>query len=308
MTRPGPRPNAKPNARPNARPDTWRTTDLYLLVGLTLLAIASCWPVWREIFAIATHSPEDSQILLAAPVAGWLAWLRRGRLRALGPSWSWAGPALIVGGAVLERLGEASATEIARHAGIIAVAMGAMLTVLGPRVMAAFLPAILALAFLMPVPGRLRQEIAVPLQEVSAQLSQSLLDLFGVVVERSGNLLVINGHQVAVAEACNGMRMVSALALLSYAFVFSVPMRHPVRVLLLAASPIVALVVNIIRLVPTVLAYGNLSPGTADLLHDVSGWAVLGLAVLMLWGLLMLLRWFEVPIDPYPVERRERAR
>ncbi|MCC7389720.1 MAG: exosortase/archaeosortase family protein [Phycisphaerales bacterium] len=291
-----------------SRLNEWRSVDLALLVGLTLLAVASCWPVWREIFSIATHSPEDSQILLAAPVAVWLAWLRRGRLRACGPSWSWFGPVLIIFGAVLERAGEASATEIARHAGIIAVALGAMLTVLGVRVMVAFLPALLALAFLMPVPGRLRQQIAVPLQEISAHLSQNLLDLFGFAVERSGNLLIINGEQVAVAEACNGMRMVSALALLSFAFVFSVPMRHQVRVLLLVASPVVALVVNIVRLVPTVLAYGHLSPGVADLIHDVSGWAVLGLAVVLLWGLLLLLRWFEVPIDPYPVERRESAR
>jgi exosortase/archaeosortase family protein len=100
--------------------------------------------------------------------------------------------------------------------------------------------------------------------------------------------------------------MVSALALISFAFVFSVPMRHSIRIVLLLVSPLVALLVNIIRLIPTVLFYGYASNDTAEFLHDLSGWAVLGLAVAILWGLLSMLRWIEIPIDPYPVMRRTR--
>jgi len=291
-----------------SRGNPWRTADVALLLTLSVLAVAATWPVWVEVFATAAHSPEDSQIFLAIPVALWLVWLRRARLRTCGPARTFAGPGLILVGIAFERVGIATATEVARHLGVILVVLGGVLTIAGVRTMTAFLPAVLALAFLMPVPGRVRQQIALPLQEVSASLSQEALNLFGVAVERSGNLLIINGQQVAVAEACNGMRMVSALALISFAFVFSVPMRHPIRFLLLALSPLIALLVNILRLIPTVLFYGYTDEGTADLFHDLSGWAVMALAIAMLWGLLSVLRWIEIPIDPYPVMRKERTR
>ncbi len=117
----------------------------------------------------------------------------------------------------------------------------------------------------------------------------------------TGNVLLINGREVAVAEACNGMRMVSALLLVSYAFVFSMPMRQGVRLVILAASPIVALLCNVIRLVPVVLFYGYASDSTADFFHDASGWIVLLIALGLLWSFLSLLRWIEIPVTPYAV-------
>ena len=281
----------------------WRKTDWALLVVLFALGLAATWATWVEIFTEAVRNEENSHILMALPVAAWIIWLRRGRLRMCKPHWSLLGPACILGGVILERIGLTGAIELFRHGGALLIVVGAVLTVLGRKFLMQFLPAFAALAFLMPVPGRIRSQIAIPLQNVSAQASQFLLDLFGVASARNGNLLTINGNDVAVAEACNGMRMVAALALIAFAFIFSVPMRNHVRLVLLVVSPLVAVVVNIVRLVPTVLLYGYSDAGTADLFHDLSGWAVLVLALAMLWGVLSLMRWIEVRIDPYPVSR-----
>ncbi len=282
----------------------WRPVDWALLAGLTLLAIAATWSTWVEIFSQAVRSEEDSHILMALPIAGWLVWLRRGRFRMCPPTWTLIGPGMIVLGAVVERIGIVQAIEVFRHGAALLVVVGAAVTVLGTKFVKQFLPAFAALVFLLPVPGRIRQQIAIPLQEYSAQASEFLLELFGVAVTRSGNLLQINGHDVAIAEACNGMRMVAALALIAFAFIFSVPMRNHVRLLILAVSPIIALVVNVVRLVPTVLLYGTGNVSLADLFHDLSGWAVLVVALGLLWGFLSVLRWIEIRIDPYPVSRR----
>ncbi|MCC6678430.1 MAG: exosortase/archaeosortase family protein, partial [Phycisphaerales bacterium] len=120
-----------------------------------------------------------------------------------------------------------------------------------------------------------------------------------------GNVLVVNGTEVAIAEACNGMRMVAAMALIAYAFVFSFPMRTWARLLLLGISPVVAILVNVIRLLPTAILYGNSTPAFADAFHDVAGWAVLLLAMGFMWLVLALLRFLELPIAPYSV--REEA-
>lgn len=281
----------------------WRRTDALALAGLVLLAIIATGRTWAEIFEQAIRSEEDSHILMALPIAAWLLWLRRGRLRMSPPKWSFVGPVLILVGVTMERIGIMQALEVFRHAGVLLVVVGAAVSILGVRFAIQFLPVFAALVFLLPVPGRIRQQIAIPLQDISAQASQFLLDLFGVPSTRSGNVLKINGNEVAIAEACNGMRMVAALALISFAFIFSVPMRNGVRLAILAVSPAIAVIVNIARLVPTVLLYGYADASTADLFHDLSGWAVLVLALALLWGFLSILRWIEIRIDPYPVSR-----
>jgi len=259
------------------------------------------WGVWREMFLFAYKSEEQSHIFLAPVIVVWLFWIRRHRLRRLHPQRSLIGPALIATGLVLAAIGFRFGYDIGRHFGAILALVGAIVTIVGPVFVWKFLPAFAALVFLMPVPGKVRAPVAQFLQEYSAAITNWALDLVGVPVSRAGNLLTINGFDVQVAEACNGMRMVSALALVTFAFVFSMPMRNSVRFTLLALSPVVALVCNILRLAPTVLFYGYASPTAAGLFHDFSGWGILLVALTMLWSVVATLRWLEVPITPFDV-------
>jgi exosortase len=282
---------------------SWKFSDGVLLVVLAALAVFAARDVWQNIFTIGFGDEEQSHILIAPIVVVWLAWLRRDRLRLTPHAPSVWGPVAIVSGYGLSLYGFSDGFDLFWHAGAIVMLIGAVLTVTGPRVLWKFFPAVVALVFLLPVPGRLRRPIANTLQESSAQATQFLLEIFAVPVDRKVNLLTINGYDVAVAEACNGMRMVAALALVSFAFVFSVPMRTSVRILILLISPLIALIVNVIRLIPTVLMYGYSTEDRAQLFHDISGWAMLVLAIGMLWSLLGLLRWLEVPINPIPLSK-----
>jgi exosortase/archaeosortase family protein len=126
-----------------------------------------------------------------------------------------------------------------------------------------------------------------------------VLETFGVPIERSMNLLTINGQDVAVAEACNGMRMVLALILVSYAFAFSIPLRWYARTLVLVMSPVAALGCNVIRLLPTVVLYGYADESLADSFHDISGWLMVPLAFCALLGLFALLRWALIPVTRF---------
>lgn len=283
-----------------------RLADALTLVALLALGGYATMPVWRDIFAVAVRDPEQSHILLAIPTAAWLAWLRRGRARFCRRAPSIIGPALIGAGGLLSLLGLRYGVEVAWHSGALLILIGIPVAVFGADLLINFLPSVCVLLFLLPVPGRVRQEIALPLQQASAQAAEFILDLFGLPIGRSGNVLVINDVQVAVADACNGMRAVAALGLVTFAFVFSVPMRNSVRLVILASSPLIALLVNITRLVPASIFYGYTQKPTADLFHDISGWGVLGLAVGFLWLILALLRWMDYPIAPYGVAEDQR--
>lgn len=277
----------------------WRTTDAILLVGLALIAIVAAWPAWADIFSIGWSDQEQSHVLLALPVALWLVWIRRARLINTRPAWSLAGPAVILGAWLLGDYGLETSRDLFWHLSALLLVIGAALTVVGPRVLWRFAVPAVALLALMPIPASIRMQIAQPLQEISAVCAKYLLEIAGVPVTRSGNMLVLNGHPVVIAEACNGMRMVAALGVVAYTFAFSIPAKPAVRALLLALSPLLAVIVNIIRLMPTVLFYGYASDGFAQLFHDVSGWLMMLVALGVLWSFMRLLKWMELPVLNY---------
>lgn len=280
-----------------------RFIDGLLLAALMAMAVFSTWAIWSDIARIATHDPEHSYILVVPAIVAWLIWVRRERFHYVRPRWSWLGVVVVLASWGMGVVGFARDILVAEHLAALGVLMGAALTILGPSFFVSFAPALAATLFLVPIPGRIRQGIALPLQEVSARITYHILDFFGAPIEHMGNVLSINGNDVAVAEACNGMRMAAALVVVTYTFVFSTPMRLGVRVLLIGLSPVIAVLCNVIRLIPTALFYGYARRDTAELFHDVSGWAILLVALGILWSISRLLRWLEVPVEQLAVGR-----
>ncbi|MGD1916828.1 MAG: exosortase/archaeosortase family protein [Phycisphaerales bacterium] len=276
----------------------WTGGRLAWLAVLLLLAVLAALPSWQNVLTLALRSDEYSHMLMVLPVFALLLWQRREQLAAIVPHYSLWGLAIAAVGVAMDFAGFASQIDLLKDLGMVAMVVGAVVAVTGPRWPLAAKAAFGALIFLVPVPGRIRQQIALPLQEVSAWITQWILEFIGQPVARLGNVLQIKGVDVAVAEACNGMRMVVALALVAYAFVFVMPLRPWARIAILVASPLVAVFANVLRLGPTVLFYGYADKELADFAHDVSGWAVLAVALGVLWGSVALARWLEIPIEP----------
>lgn len=273
----------------------------HVLGSLAMLALAvwACWPAWSIIVQSAWNNEEDSHIFLVPFVAAWLVWIRKGRMRRLRPTSQWVGLVFVILGAALYMGGYEYDVNSYRYAGAIVVAVGALFSILGLEVMIAFLPAICVLVFAIPVPGIIRQPLAVKMQGATALITQQIFDLMGVAVEQNQNMLRINGHQVRIEEACNGLRMIFALVLVSYAFAFSTPLRGYVRFLVLILSPVSAIVCNVIRLIPTIYLFGILDPAQATTIHNYLGWPMLPLAFLILMGIVRLLRWALLPVEKF---------
>lgn len=279
-----------------------RATSSRLWIGGALLAafaMVATRDAWMDIWTIASADEESSHIFLVPVVAGWMAWLRRARLRHITPRPSPLGPVVILAGWASMLVGYNFAMQSLWHGGALVATLGAFISIAGHSVVLRLLPAFAVLAFMIPVPGFIRQAIALPLQTATAAATQTVFDVAGVPVDRMGNLLVVNGVEVAVAEACNGMRMVFALALVAYAFAFSMPLRTWVRVLILVASPAVAIICNVVRLAPTVWLYGYAERSTADVFHDLSGWLMLPVAFFLLLGIIRALSWALIPVNRF---------
>jgi exosortase len=268
---------------------------------LLVLAVWAGVLAWADIFFIALRDEEASQVWLVPPIVAWLVWVRRDTLQPIAPRYSLLGPALIALGWGVSLYGFFELKQALWHGGAVLCVIGAIATVGGAKLMLRLLPVLVVLGFLIPVPAMIRQQIAIPMQTWTASASQFVFELLAMPVARSGNVLTYRGQDVAVAEACNGMRMVFALLLVSYAFVFASPLRPAVRTLILLLSPFAAIFCNVLRLVPTVYLYGVSPDEWGPTFHDFSGWAMLAVAFLLLMGTIRLLQWAEVPVmQPRP--------
>jgi exosortase len=276
----------------------WTPRHLVLAIVMLVIGVCVAFDAWADIAEIAYKDDESSHIFLVPLVVAWLVWVRRGRIRKCQPMPTLIGPALVTVGWALSAFGYHNATQAAWHLGAVLVGVGCVVTVLGRDVLVRFLPAFLVLVFLVPVPGKLRESVAVPLMTATAGVTEFLFDSMGFPIERSGNELRINGERVAIAEACNGLRMVFALVLVSYAFAFGEPLRHYVRLIIIVASPLSAILCNVIRMVPTVWVYGY-AKGAAERVHDIGGWVMLGIAFVLLMSIVRVLRWALIPVHHY---------
>jgi exosortase len=266
---------------------------LVLLVALSFSAFSLSL---RDLMQIGINDPGKGYILLVPLVAAYLFWLRRSRLvgEMIGPSNY--GPLIILAGGIAYWIGIYFDLMFLWHAsGIIAI-IGAVVTVFGHRLLAAFAPAFLVTFAMVPIPGRVQIALAQPLQGFASGFTAIVLDLVSVPAVRMGNTIEINGALVAVGEACNGMRLLVPLGLVMFVFVYSLPLKPAIRVSLLVASVPVALICNVLRLVPTSLAYGYY-PESAIFVHDVGGWMMLPLAIVILVTLVRVIEWLDISVS-----------
>jgi exosortase len=270
----------------------------HVLLLLAMLTAVGWWG-WQAIDDIATFAMgqvDNSYILLAPFVAGYLVWLRRSRFQFLRYRPNLIGPLMVAIGLAGSNWGDANGVQVLWHGGVLLAMFGCVYSMTGWELVRQFAPAVIAMALVLPLPGRIRESLAGPAQEFSVVTAHAVLQMLGFEATRAGSVITIAGEPVAVGEACNGMRMVFALGLVVYAFVFSVPFSTTTRLVLIASAPLVALACNIVRLVPTSIAYGWLDPETAEQIHDIGGWLMLPLALLMLMGIVRLMRWLDLPV------------
>ena len=122
------------------------------------------------------------------------------------------------------------------------------------------------------------------------------LHVLGISASTSGNIIQLAHTSVGVEEACSGVRSLLSCIVAGLFFSATLVRRPWARVLLIALAPLLALGMNIIRsLTLTLLANANVDiTGT---IHDITGFAVLGVTALILGGLALCL---EAPSPAAP--------
>ncbi len=159
-------------------------------------------------------------------------------------------------------------------------------------------PAIAFLIFLFPLPPGVNDMVALPLQRIAATGSCFLLQLSGLWAVQQGNVIYLTTPRglapLDVALACNGLRMLMTMAATITATIIVLPLATWKRIVLLASTVPIAMLSNMIRIVATGWCYYAFEGAKAkERAHDVSGWLMMPLALLLVSIELKLLSWLS---------------
>lgn len=274
---------------------TWRT----IAVVAALFAAAHAWQFFL-LFNRWRSDPNWSHGFMIPLFSLYLLYTRREELLAARPKACGWGLALVI----LAIVGELAAFFLFYTIGrdwivqlsMVLLMLGLVLYLAGPRIaLLAWVPVVF-LAFSLPLPDQLYTRMALPLQNLAANVAGGALPLMGVEVTSSASKLMVtsvsgNTYPLMVAEACSGMRSLMAFLALSVAIAYLE--NRPVwqRVVLVTAAVPVAVFCNFIRVMITCGAFvlDKTQWGTG-FLHEFTGMLMLIPAFVLLWLLGRLLR------------------
>ena len=271
------------------RPSSSGLPRVAAALALCLLwLVAWYWPTTQEITGIWRNSETYAHGLVVLPIFAWLVWRARARIGDLAPRPA-AWPLLIVvAGGLLWLLGEIVSVGAARHAGFVVLAVGALMTVLGTRLVRILLFPLLFLFFAVP-----EGDFLLPLlMNHTADFTVSALRLSGVPVYQEGLFFVVPNGRWSVVEACSGIRYLIASLMLGALYAYLNYRQLWRRALFMAVALVTPIVANWLRAYFIVLL-GYLSDNAiaTGVDHLIYGWVFFGIVIVIMFWLGSL--WFE---------------
>jgi exosortase len=294
--------------------DGGRTRNIHLgLISVTLVLLAattwSYWPTMAALFKEWQSNDDYSAGQLVPLVALFLVWRDRKTLRTcpLTPCW-WGGITLLLLALTARLYGLLFMFESADRYSLILTITGLVLMVAGWQVVRRTSWILLFLFLMVPFPGRIHNLISGPLQRLATTGSVFLLEVFLPHVSRQGNVVMLNENTpMAVAEACGGLRMLTAFIIVA-AFIAYVVRRSRSRKIIVVMSSIpIGILCNILRIFVTALLVLLAGAEVAEkFFHDFAGFVMMPAAVLLIFGELWLMDRLLLPEPSSPHEKASR--
>jgi exosortase len=251
-----------------------------------LLSIGSLYgPVLAKLARFWRTDPMYSHGFVVAPIALFLVWRQRDRLRAATVAPSNAGLLVLALGLGLFIVGTLGAELFLTRFSLIAVLAGTIAFAFGWEHLRLVAFPLAFLIFMIPLPTIVFDRVAVSLQLVASQLGERLLTAVNVPVLRDGNLLRLANGTLDVNEACSGIRSIVALLMIAALVGYLGGSGVWRRTALIAAAVPLAIVLNGVRVAATGLAVSRFGLVAAEgLAHETMGWAVFVAELASVWA------------------------
>jgi exosortase len=257
------------------------------LYGRILLKLVSDW----------LNDPNASHGLLVPPLAGYIAWKRRQQTLSLPAAPDLRGLSWVAGASVVFLVGQLGAEFFLSRISLVILLAGCVYTFWGwARLQTLGFP-LLLLTTMIPMPVIVFNALAQPLQLFASQTSTVLARLCGVSIYQDGNIIQLATTTLGVAEACSGLRSLSALTVMALLLGFVMCRRHLTRVLLVVLAIPIAITVNVLRVAGTAILADYNPVFAMGFYHIFSGWLIFLLGIVLVYGTCLLL---HRTLEPVP--------
>ena len=223
---------------------------------------------------------------LVPPIAAWLIWRQRDRLRQTATRPSMVGLLIVVASLAVFIAGSLAAELFTTRISLIGVIAGTVVFVCGWRHLRLVAFPLAFLLFMIPLPALIFDRMTQSLQLVASGLGERLLRAADYAVLRDGNVLTLSSITLQVTDACSGIRSLMSLLTVSSLIAYFFEPTQIRRVLLTLTAVPLAIVLNGLRVAFTGIAASRFGPEMArGFLHETSGWVVFVAGFAAVWTL-----------------------
>lgn len=260
-----------------------RRAYIFSSFAASALAFIIFAPILYYMFLQWGMGPDYSHGYLIPPLAAYFILERRKKLARTPVEPSWYGLIPLALGALALAIGRLGVEQMSMRVSFV-------LTLIGLQVLLLGIPMIRVLAFplcflflMVPLPQSLVNVIAFPLQLIAADLAVNVLHLFGLPVLREGNILHLPQLPLFVKDACSGLHSLVALGTLGILFAYFFRKSWLERIVLVASTIPIAILVNAFRVALTAVLTYVWGPEMADgAIHQTEGFFTFAMAFALL--------------------------
>jgi exosortase len=221
-----------------------------------------------------------------------LLWEDRAKLTALPLKPSWSGLVILLFALLALTLGALIPGFFLPRVSLVLLISGMVVFLAGwEYLLAVSFP--LAFLILMVPSSTIFIRVTFPLQILASKTASFLLTLAGVPVVREGNILLLSGARMEVAEACSGIQSLFSLFTLAIIYGYLVETKIGMRILLALAAGPISILANALRISVTgvVLQHWGIERAQGTF-HILSGWLIFMISLATLFLFHRLLRIF----------------
>jgi len=255
------------------KPIDWAILGVFALMCVPFFQ--GVWTIWT-----AEEAPQ-SYALLILPAALFMAWMLRGRLEGVPVRGSLGGQVVLAVGIGLLFFGTLMNTVTISGVGFVLAIVGLVLGRYGASVARTLWFPLAFLTTMIPLPHELLNVITFPLQGISVKWAALLLQPLGDITVQGTRIHMAN-YTLDVVAPCSGLTIVLPLFILTTYYMYIVAAPVWKKILMVALTLPISMVVNAFRVAITGLAGDMYGHKAGEAVHDYGGLVtvMVGFAVL----------------------------
>jgi len=237
-------------------------------------------------------NPDSGTGLLLAPLAFYFAF-QTGMKKQREPAIALA-IVFLLSAIGIRFVSDLAAEQFTMRVSMLIGAAGVILWFFGVKQLLAWWLPFVLLGLAIPLPELVITKLTAPLQLVASRIGATLIEARNIPVLLNGNVIRIPGHDLFVAEACSGLRSLTALVNLGVLLGAMLLARPWSRVTLLVLAVPMAILINGFRIFLTAFLVYFVSPEAGSgFMHTTEGWLMFVIAFASLGAVASLLLFIE---------------